>query len=359
MRALGAGPQRGKMSQVKVLPTNPKPPIVGYNYHAFPLAILSVHRAYLDWFYCQYIQLFCSEFFPDSGPTSREPERGKFDFYRHPVYQQYLCPYLDIQWVNQDLVNAAYDDDIVPFVVQSVGQDYYVQLIVDEYYVPAARAYRRAHFSHDILVVGFDRRRQLLRVLGYNSSNKFGPFDLRFSDLRRAYGARKDRPAKVWLARYEPAAAFEFDVDLVKEQLGEFVHCLNPCLRHREIEQNPGKLAGGNVYGLATYEVLREKCLSGGAAAKGLDIRPFHILMEHKRCMVGRLRYMVDKGHLPPGEGFVQAYQRMETTAAVLRMMMIKYRLQPRPQLLARAAARLRALEEAERGTVRQIIGAL
>ena len=348
------------MSQVKILPINPKPPIVGYNYHAFPLAILSAGSAYLNWFYCQYIQLFCSAFFPDSGPTRREPEKGKFDFYRHVVYQQHLCPYLDIQWVNQDLVNAAYDD-IVRFVVQSVGQDYYVQLIVDEFYIPAARSYRRTHFSHDILVVGFDLHRQLLRVLGYDRSHKFGQFDVRFSDLRRAYGARKDRPAKIWLARHEPAADFGFDVELVKEQLHEFAHSLKPCLRHREIEQNPGKLAGGDVYGLATYGVLQEKCLKVAGSGKGkrFDIRPFHILMEHKRCMVWRLRFMVEKGYLAAGEGFVQAYQRPETTASVLRMMMIKYRLQPRAELLARAAARLRALEDAERSIIRQVIAEL
>ena len=336
----------------KILPIA-VPPIIGYLHHAYPLSILANWTTYLPWFYSNYIQLYC----PKNLIDSRQDRTVKFDFYLcpdQPISFQSLSisPYLKVRLLHRDLIFKS-PTDIASFIIACIDEGYYVRPTVDEYFLHYSPAYKKRHFVHEILIYGYDN--QTFVGIGFDKKGDYAAYPIAFAELEQAV-VHADLtghydPDGLRLFKYDPQAEYDFDIQLVREHLEDFLYAKNTSQRFRMLA-NPTD----GAYGLATYECLKHYIKSFFVPPFSFDIRPMHILWEHKICMAYRLKYMEAQGYLKSEDGFFIQYDEVARKIGVLRMMLLKFRKTRSPALIHRVCLHLDAIAEAEKGLLQNLL---
>ena len=351
----GAGAANGR----KRLPLNPEPPVDGYLNQAYPLSILSADDSYLPWFHSNYIQLYCPANFPE--------DHGHFNFFMHAAYPALVCPLLDTQWLDRDIIDGC--AAVVPFAVHCLERSYYLQLFVDEFHLAERINSGRQHYIHDLLIFGYDRAQQQFDTIGYNDKGVYAPGRVAFADLERAYESVRQLPQyherfffrKIWLARRVTGYECSFDLVSAVEQLQDFLLGRDTSRRFRMI--NPPREIGAyrfeeeDVYGRATYDLLRRYLDLLAAGECDVNPIPLHTFYQHKRCMTGRVRYMEELGLLKPGR--FEALEQIEQSTETLRMMLLRFAMRRDSRLIDRARDRFGRIVAAEKPVLEELLEAL
>ena len=351
------------------LPLNDSPPIIGYMHHAHPLSILSTERAYLPWFYSNYIQLISNFDALVAGDA-----RG-FNFLIHAAYPLLISPFLDIQWLNRCTLTKMYRA-ISDFIVDSLVEGYYVQLFVNEFYIPDRRHYQSSQYAHEILVYGFNIEANTCNIIGYNAAGKYKTSTLSFKALDQAFSSLVDNPHlvgstkdhiyiqnKVWLGKYLPAAEYDFDGELVRDLLEDFLDSKDTSARSRMVNAPTAwgayQLAKVGTYGIDSYQCLSQYLEVLSRDKSLYRYVPMHVLWEHKRCMVSRFKFMEEHGLLNPKHDFTSAYKVVERMAENLRLMMLKFAIGGEQKIIPQMIKRLGCMEAHERPLLNNVLNEL
>ena len=341
----------------KCLPLNPQPPVDGYLNQAYPLSILSTDDAYLPWFYSNYIQLYCPANFPE----------GHYNFFMHAAYPALVCPLLDTQWLSRDIVDGC--TEIVSFAVHALERGYYLQLFVNEFHLADRVRSGLHHYIHDLLIFGYDREQQQFDTIGYNDEGVYAPGRVTFADLERSYESVMQLPQyheryffrKLWLAQRVTGYECAFDLTSVIEQLQDFLLGRDTSRRFRMItppqEMGAYRFEEEDVYGRATYGLLRNALDLLAADKCPFSPIPLHTFWQHKRCMVWRVRYLEGLGLLEPGR--YTALERIEQSAATLRVMLLRFSMRRDSRLIDRARKRFDQIVAEEKPVLEELLAAL
>ena len=305
----------------KVLAVELNPPIKGFT--VFSLSILATNELYLPWFYSQHIQLYFAK-------TQIQKGVPKIDFYRPPNNRLLPSPLLETRWLDRDLISIV-NEDIVQFVVKYIDRDYYVQLYLNEFYMPDRSNYNTQKNIHETLIHGYDLYDETFDIIGYNKMGQYVSSKLKFADFKKAYTKidysdfkeaymkikySPNHMAKIGLLKYDNNRRYEFDLNLVLEQIRDYIESNNTSEKFRMLDAPED-----GIYGIETYCHLIHCLLE---QRNNFDIRLFHILWEHKKCMLNRLIYMENKGCLDPYENLSVAYNKIEREVANLRLVMLR-----------------------------------
>ena len=365
------------------LPINPTPPITGRLRHAYLLSILSTDEAYLPWFHSNYIQLFC--------PTVRGFAESHVDFFYPPHYPS--MPLLEIERFDRDLVEEALRRDPGQFITQCLGRSRYISLYVDEYHIPGTASYRVHHFIHRLLVYGYDpggrdsvesgigasargedgMGRARVAVLGFRASGRYEPYEIALRDLRRALDSSSlleeaararagqrppglGRAGEIWLARRTDWNRCQFDVELVVEQLEDYLLARDPSGRVRLLDTG---YYGQESAGCQVYESIIRRLEHSMANPGYFDLLSMHVLWEHKKCMLARIGYLEQLGYLEARQGLYGRFERVQEQAGILRMMMLKSSLSGEVSPIQRMVPRVVAMAREERRVLEEVLGTL
>ena len=306
------------------LKINSAPPVVSYISHAHRLSIVSARDEYLPWFHSNYIQLFCGQRRLNNRQTC------SLNFY-FPKIWHYSVPWLHWYSLPNDLSAKLFGKDIIDFLKSCIDSELYVRLMLDEYYLPYSEYFNKVHHEHDILIFGYDDSHTLFFSLGYDRG-EYSELHVGYECINNAYMSVKSNfPAgkRMDLFRYNEAGALEygippygFDIDWIQIQISNYLKSISSVDRLRS-EKN----LVDYVFGLKTYNSLHDYVASLLLVPTKIDLIPFRILWEHKKCMVKRIEYMVSKKILRPEEFPLNAFVELQEKADMLRLMSIKYSL--------------------------------
>jgi hypothetical protein len=279
------------MAKIKQLPINTNPQITGYSSHAKTLAILSTDEHYLEWFLSNYIQLSAKKEFVIGGLN--------LDFYMGPAkdFNFYINnPWLFSQVIRKDIINT-FSEHITNFIIQSIDLGYYVDIHLDQFYIPGLRGYQAFHFNHDNLIFGYNLLDRTFDAMGYKPA--YSDLKITFDDFEIAY---RHCPVELWykviyLYHYEkirPGSqgdVYRFNMDLFVDSIKDYLFSKNSSEKFAMFDiVNPE-----NAFGIEIYKYLTINLQSGNYWR---DIRPLHILWEHKKCMLNKIEYLHKMKHI-------------------------------------------------------------
>ena len=293
----------------KVLAVELNPPIKGFT--VFSLSILATNEVYLPWFYSQHVQLYFSKIQIQKGVP-------KIDFYRPPNNRLLPAPLLETLWLDRGLISIV-NEDIVQFAIKYIDKDYYIQLYLNEFYMPDRSNYKIENYTHETLIHGYDLYDETFTIVGYNKMGQYGSSKLKFSYFKKAYMRINYLPnhmARIGLLKYKNNKYYEFDMNLFLEQLRDYIESNNTSERFRMLDTPEDGIYGMEMYCYLIHCLLEQR--------NNFDIRLLHILWEHKKCMLNRLIYMENKGYLDPSEDLSVAYNKIEREVANLRLVMLR-----------------------------------
>ncbi|AIQ56962.1 hypothetical protein [Paenibacillus borealis] len=305
----------------KVLPIK-KPLVKCYLYDACPLSILANTEDYLEWFYSNYIQLFCSKNILEDGYLFLE-FYGKNQAFTSPWLQnQHLSGYA--------LVKT--QQDIIKFIIDNIDLGYYFYGHLDDFYVPFRMGYRTFHYLHDLMIYGYDEEENVFLVMAYDKNALFGHFEISFDTFKQGfsldYSMTTNKPYWydwVYLFKFNNHGQYNFDLKLVEELLHDYLFGINTSEKHRA-SSNPWPNEN-KAFGMEVYQYLKMYFMHLLNRKIEFDIRITSILVEHKRSMLGRIKYIHEKGYLQGLEPLYERYVEVEKTFITFQGLMIKYRV--------------------------------
>jgi hypothetical protein len=271
-------------------------PIVCYSSHANALSILSNDEDYLPWFHSNYIHFSCLEDF------ARNEADVQIDFYlgvRKDFNYYANNPWLFHQCIERTLLDGLTGGDLIAFIISALHMHNYVDLILNEYHIPDRNAYQTRYFEHENLIYGYDLKERTFDIAGFNRNRKFSTMKVAFDQVVEGYtGCNANQWGKqvVYLIKHEKyterfKTEYAFNLPLVVHSLEEYLAGTNVSDKFAMLRTPKSKMA----FGINVYPVLIENL---SKYWHWNDMRPLHILWEHKKCMHERLLYIKEKGYL-------------------------------------------------------------
>ncbi|MFC4303251.1 hypothetical protein [Cohnella boryungensis] len=264
-------------------------PIRCYQYIGIPLSIMTSEKQSWAWVHSNFIQLHAAD-------NLKVHVNLPILFTSGNIFLDMdYCPWLYRERIGFD-VFVRFEIGVVPFLIDSLDKDIYVCLIVDEFYLPHTVHYLQTEFFHEMLVTGYDYDRKCFHTLGYNKQGQFAPAEVTFASMQQAFQEVAHKPGKqLWQSsvcrfRIERTRGYEFDLEFVIDSLKDYVASDNRCSSKR-MYSNPV----GTKYGMAVYDKIVEHLSLMQQGELRMDIRPLHLIWEHKKCMTARLRYMSEE----------------------------------------------------------------
>lgn len=289
------------------LPFELNVPVKGYQHHAYLLGVLfATDPQAMIWVYNYFVQLQYNIY----------NKKCSFNFYKGEV--EFPRLFFDSECINK----AALLDFHIPiteFIKYKIENGYYIRFKLDGYYLPNQRAYQKEHFWHDILIYGYADG--IFQTAGYDAQMRYGTAIISEDILKAAFYSKfcseNSSPGKdiVLFRRCLSGRKLDIDVMLIYDQLFDYIYSGNTAERYGFYDLTGGK----KIFGLRACEQL--KTLLRGYY---IDIRPFHILWEHKVCMQARLQFLSDSGFISHNKKEIELYQKLVNDALLIRNGILK-----------------------------------
>lgn len=281
-------------------------PIVGLQFIAYSLGIILNDKESLPWYYSNYIQLATGNTF-----------RSTMTFY--PSWFN-TNPFLDVQAFKKEVMKYG-NINIHSFIKDCIDHQTYFYSSFDEFYVPHRNYYGNRHFCHDFLIHGYDAAQQEYILLGFNENHFYESTKISFSQFEEAFFSETAMIEYVHLLKRKEGYKYDFDLPFVYEMLEDYYYSRNTSERYSKCSD----VLTDRLWGLEVYKGLSGYFNSLINENARYDIRPLHILYEHKKCMVSRLKYMNDNGYINDYSYLYDNYINIENKTLVMRNLQLKY----------------------------------
>ncbi len=308
------------MQNTKVLPMN-FPVITSYPTHANILSCLQQYEDSMQWFYNYYIQLFAE------GVLAR----GYYVDFCTPVPWR-SCPWIDFQRIGKEMVEKKWDS-ITEFIIDCIDSDYYVFLYLDQFYISEAVPYQKQKYAHDTFIFGYDLQKKLFNVADFYKFSKYYYTSIPFSQIEDAYNNLDlsgvvDNLQGIILIKPVRYDDYDFNVNIVAGFLNDYLQAKNTFGNYTGgYRKDIGQKNDFWVYGMDVYKLLQDHLQLFLEHQASLDIRAFHVLLDHKTLMLNRIKYLMENKHLNNAAPIYEEYKVVKNQAISLRSLAIKAHL--------------------------------
>jgi hypothetical protein len=283
-------------------------PIKGLQYIAYTLGIILNDKESLPWFYSNYIQLF-------SGNTLS----ASIGFY--PAWFD-TNPLIDFQAYKKEIMKYG-NINIHSFIKDCIDHRIYFYSVFDEFYIPNRPFYRNIHFCHDFLIYGYDTARKEYLLTGFTDRRIYETTRITFAQFEEAFFSEVAMKEYVHLLKKKEGFTYDFNLRLVYELLEDYLYRKNTSERYANSIY--GVVKTGLLWGLDVYKRVKEYFNSLTCGDEWYDIKPLHVLYEHKKCMVSRLEYMHENNYISDCSYLHEGYKSLEYKSMMMRNLQLKY----------------------------------
>jgi hypothetical protein len=267
-----------------------------------------------------------------------------------------------------------------------INLNYYPYFSVNERYISdrtstdptyqGAVLYQKIGVSHDIFIYGYDQAEKLFYYTGYDKNNIF----------RNSYASFEELETAFWNAEFDEWKNMFCHEDILlikmfedkKEDyrkfiefkrmmifLNDYLYSYNTSTRTGiadscgEWEHNISDTPLSHRFGIDAHNGLLDFIDLQMNDEIGTDIRPFHLLYEHKKIMALRSEYLQQIGIIDNKYGFFEKLSHIESFSLKLKNLYMKYMLQRKKSHLQTLQEKLREMVKEEKTIITDFVEAL
>ena len=263
--------------------------------------------------------------------------------------------YPGIPWINRhSLASQLFIDcniNKTEMMINSLIQEGYIVCHLDEYYVPNRYTYRKKHYLHENLIFGFDNVKREYDILGYDRKKIFSVGKIGYNEFDQA---SSDNDIKFLHLRENNDFEYKLDLKFIKQLLTDYLYCRNSSNIYATFRNTNISL----VYGLDVYDQLIRYIKLLPTKTVIPDIRPFHLLWEHKKCMVLRIQYLMNeyKGIIYNLEESYDEFRLIQKICYSMRNIFLKYIMTNNNNELSKIIPLLTSVKKEEQKIIPKLI---
>ncbi len=306
------------------------PPITSFPAIANSLSILWVNRDnVLPWISDHYIQLLIRP----HHPLTRS------DFYDQADIDNFIttgnhCPF--IGWLRNNQTTARFTD-FSGYIEYQINHGYYIDACLDNFYLSCSSFYNKEHFIHQTFIYGYDSEKRQVFVSDFYDASKYARKIVSYNDINKSI---EGIDYHINLYKYEDCD-YKINLDLLKLTIEDYINCRDSL---KKFEFSYPSYNKDVLYGLDFYSYI----IDVFSEEEYIDLRPFHILCDHKKMMKIRLDYLkklyaYDNSKI---ELICERNDSLITKSLTLRNMVIKYNTNHNNDLLYKIKTECSSLQK-------------
>lgn len=274
-----------------------------------PLCVILTEPKLLPWYYEQFVEIFLF-----NGAFQYMGMDFQFLGYNFDIFQYYR--------MNLD---KSQKETIVDYIKERMTEAYYAYINVDIFYIPQTSKYMKEHLYHDMLLYGYDDKRQCFLAVLFNQEEKLAKVEIRFEDIRKAACHIPDNPDNFYdvtvFKLHNYSRPYPFD-------LNRFLLSLNRYLQSEDRTADAFFTRYIRMESHYRYDFGiqgERKLLEGLLDSDKNHFREMHFMWEHKQGLIQRFSYIVSQ--YPYCEGIqeeVAELERITEQFALVRMLYIR-----------------------------------
>lgn len=202
-------------------------------------------------------------------------------------YKSYnINPFIKYTEDKEDIIKSVYNG-IWDYVLIRLRHGYYVQLHLNEYYVPDSESYHEQHYLHENLFYGFDEESQTVSMIHIFSGRPVKR-EITKETLLQAYTGM---PA-ICMEYAPDCDPYELDIFHIYSRLKDYLEGRNSSEDHAYLSEIEKGIIGIDIYDAFLHD-------PEGRTIFLDDVRVSYMLYEHKQCMKQRFAYLYEVGIIP------------------------------------------------------------
>lgn len=174
---------------------------------------------------------------------------------------------------------------IISEILKLINDNYYVQIVLDHYYISESGKYHEDHFLHDkSLIYGYDDEKEIFYISDNFRNGKICTLEVSYNEVVNARKYNKNYAAQK--VRFDLTIDYDLSIDyicrLLKSYIMEENHLHDKNTYQEEI-----------LYGAALYNVLED--LIDNVMIDVIDLRTFYIFENHFKICKMLCEFIRDK----------------------------------------------------------------
>ena len=216
-----------------------------------------------------------------------KPQYDLFD-YHCDAYECWEC--LDCRNVSKDILDIN-GISVIEYIINGLYLGYYCDVWLDVFYIPGKTGYGTNHFSHGLLVYGYDSIKSILHTISYNSNGFYRNIDVEISNFEKA--CSNEFLTKISLLKNKPGVNAKYSKKNICEKLKNYIDSY-----HYDVETSFNKNTSDQYVqynACLKFSEYIESILNNDADIPSTAIYSY---TEHKRLMAWRINYLMKRENL-------------------------------------------------------------
>ena len=318
-----------------------EPPITSFPEIANTLSVLWQHKEKVTpWLSDRFIQLVIRPNF----------ELTQADFYDHADLNNhfiliYGCPLLG--WMRNNQTTANFEK-FTDYIEYQINHGYYVEPCLDNYYFKFTSHYQKRHFIHTTFIYGYDNEKKQAYISDFFDGQKYARQVVSYDEINKSI---ENIDYLINLYKFQDAQ-YNFNPKLMNLYLEDYINSEDSLHKFEFSYQEHNR---GVLYGLNFYDYIIDNICNG---RESIDIRPFHILFDHKRLMKIRLEYLYSRNTYDNEEIQRLLLQNNDliNLSKLIRNLAIKYNVRNNTEILQSLKGKCKILKSLDYALVSQIL---
>ncbi|MEK4998147.1 hypothetical protein [Paenibacillus sp. FSL H7-0918] len=298
------------------------------------LSVVEVCSSKMDWLHNHYIHLYLGANMDVMDLEFLSPEQSLGHF-----------PYLNFKEIRLGPECVA-----VKQILDCLAEKEYVEVSLDEFYIEGKHYFNKVHFERNFMIYGYDDLSHTFSIAGSDYDKIFEFHELPADQIISSLRAHAFERHSIRSVRLNEADKMHFEPTTLIASLGDYYYSRQP----KTMVTCP-ETDGGSCWGMKVYGALLDYLDRLARNEIFYCVRPFHLLWEHKKCMVNRLGYLSQCGY-NLSDFIMKGYEDIYETTLILRNILVKYHLEPDLNLLRIAARTVESIDEQERALLSALL---
>lgn len=308
------------------------PPITSYPYIANSLSILWVKKEkVLPWICDHYIQLVIRP----------KHSRTRSDFYENADMGSYIipgnfCPFLSWLRNNQTTANFYKFTDYIEY---QISHGYYLEACLDVFYLSCSKKFKNKHFIHQTFIYGFDSENKYVFISDFYDHGKYSRKVVSYDEINKSI---EGIDFLINLYKFEDFD-YKININLLKATADDYINGRDSMNKFQYSYQSFNQ---DIIYGINYYNYLLDVFIK----EEPIDVRPFHVLYDHKILMKIRLEYLkkIEKFDDSDIDNIIKLNNWLIEMSFILRSLVIKYNITHNYDIKKRISEKCSSIKESD-----------
>lgn len=327
------------------------PPITSYPLIANMMSVLWTYKENtLPWISDRFIQLIGRK---DTIPnvstvgTFYEYETN----YNRPMFLS--CPYLYSSRIDRSVLTQNITS-FTEFTKKCIDDDYYLHACLDHYYFSDSPIHKKEQYVHPTFIYGYDDTNDQVRIRDF-FKEKYREGMASYTELDQAY-ENVEHQFKFEYLNY--ISIFKYRPVYYKINISKIIYDYEDYINSRDSRNvyredyiyKTSELA----YGLEYYDFL-----SNILSSKAIDLRAFHVLVDHKTVQKIRIHYLESINCIKNIDRVIEAHDTLEKNCVLLRNVAIKAILTKNLEVISKGQQLCQAIKEIDKNFVMLLLASI